>query len=346
MLDMLGSLIGFVTVVFLLSLVSTSLVQMTSSMLRLRGRNLFRSLERVVQTAGDTCGLGEVNMNPKELAERVCSSPALLELGRSVIPGAVPRWLRGPSRTWIDKGELKEILDGLGDVPKELVAKVEELFPRLEALSAKRFAFFMRTISIFWALVIAVVFQVSTPDLLQKLSTDAAFRESAIKSIEDEVEYESVPAAALDALAERHAELGDVLKAVKEAGAGKTDLISDLRAALKDREDAETVMGDYAELHDKLLRERIESSVGSLAQLDIEPWGQGDDFYGTWVGTWPQPDWRNILGVLLTAALLSLGAPFWFQMLKNLSGLRDLLAPGDKKSGGGTSTKPPDAGVA
>jgi hypothetical protein len=39
-----------------------------------------------------------------------------------------------------------------------------------------------------------------------------------------------------------------------------------------------------------------------------------------------QPSLPQIPGVLLTAALLSLGAPFWFNMLKQLVNLRPVLA--------------------
>ena len=39
-----------------------------------------------------------------------------------------------------------------------------------------------------------------------------------------------------------------------------------------------------------------------------------------------EPWWQQIPGVLLTAGLLSLGAPFWFSMLKQLTGLRPVLA--------------------
>ena len=77
MLETLGILIGFVTVVLLLSVVSTSLVQMTSSVLRLRGRNMFRGLEMLFVGAAATCGK-KVNMSAKSLVEAVCSSPRLL----------------------------------------------------------------------------------------------------------------------------------------------------------------------------------------------------------------------------------------------------------------------------
>jgi len=37
--------------------------------------------------------------------------------------------------------------------------------------------------------------------------------------------------------------------------------------------------------------------------------------------------WGQIVGVLITGILLSLGAPFWFEQLKNLSNLRDTMNP-------------------
>jgi hypothetical protein len=40
---------------------------------------------------------------------------------------------------------------------------------------------------------------------------------------------------------------------------------------------------------------------------------------------------RNVLGVLLAAAFLSLGAPFWFNALKNLSNLRTVVATKEKQ---------------
>jgi hypothetical protein len=39
-----------------------------------------------------------------------------------------------------------------------------------------------------------------------------------------------------------------------------------------------------------------------------------------------EPWWKQVPGVLLTAGLLSLGAPFWFNMLKQLTGLRPIIA--------------------
>jgi hypothetical protein len=40
---------------------------------------------------------------------------------------------------------------------------------------------------------------------------------------------------------------------------------------------------------------------------------------------------RNLLGILITTAFLSLGAPFWFNSLKGLSNLRTVLAENERK---------------
>jgi len=49
-----------------------------------------------------------------------------------------------------------------------------------------------------------------------------------------------------------------------------------------------------------------------------------------WLGRWPNEGgiwWFNhLFGLLLTAGLLTLGAPFWFNLLKNLTSLRPALA--------------------
>ena len=64
----------------------------------------------------------------------------------------------------------------------------------------------------------------------------------------------------------------------------------------------------------------------------------------------PVPGFREAirahwLGWLLTAMAVSLGAPFWFQMLQKLSGLRDALSPEEKPNGKGGDSKPKPAQI-
>jgi hypothetical protein len=56
----------------------------------------------------------------------------------------------------------------------------------------------------------------------------------------------------------------------------------------------------------------------------------------------------NLLGVILSAMLLSLGAPFWFNTLKNVVRLRSVIAGKDdeqRQSRQGTQTMPAAAGT-
>jgi hypothetical protein len=48
---------------------------------------------------------------------------------------------------------------------------------------------------------------------------------------------------------------------------------------------------------------------------------------GEW--SWPK---RRLLGILISAALLSLGAPFWYNTLKSLTNLRPTLANAVEKN--------------
>ena len=52
---------------------------------------------------------------------------------------------------------------------------------------------------------------------------------------------------------------------------------------------------------------------------------------------WP---WQHLLGLFLSAAFLSLGAPFWFNTLKSLTNLRPVLAQQVDKQPASTANKP------
>ena len=45
-----------------------------------------------------------------------------------------------------------------------------------------------------------------------------------------------------------------------------------------------------------------------------------------WLAWWREDTRRRVAGVLMTAVFLSLGAPFWHNLLRRLGSLRPLLA--------------------
>lgn len=70
------------------------------------------------------------------------------------------------------------------------------------------------------------------------------------------------------------------------------------------------------------LNNRLDTLQTKLKETDLklvpEPWCWS--FYG---------DWRALLGVILSAFLLGLGAPFWYGALRNLVGLRHVVEQKD-----------------
>lgn len=64
-----------------------------------------------------------------------------------------------------------------------------------------------------------------------------------------------------------------------------------------------------------------------------------------WIGRWTVHNWApKLLGILLTAMLLSLGAPFWYNALKNLVRLRSLIAQKDDDQRAARQTSTPISG--
>jgi hypothetical protein len=69
--------------------------------------------------------------------------------------------------------------------------------------------------------------------------------------------------------------------------------------------------------------------------------------FGAWWTYWsPQKLLLQILGILLTAVLLSLGAPFWYSALTNLLRLRGVLAPKEERDRAERQTTQLDGGGA
>jgi hypothetical protein len=52
-----------------------------------------------------------------------------------------------------------------------------------------------------------------------------------------------------------------------------------------------------------------------------------------------QRGWRHFLGIIAAGALLSLGAPFWFNLLSQLANLRTVLANREKEDRGKARTE-------
>jgi hypothetical protein len=91
------------------------------------------------------------------------------------------------------------------------------------------------------------------------------------------------------------------------------------RAAALSRFDASSAAASQKILQDAAQNAAKTSAIASQAGFDILK------------SRWPaKPDAIYLGGVLITAALLSLGAPFWFNALKSMTNLRSVLASKEK----------------
>ena len=178
-----------------------------------------------------------------------------------------------------------------------------------------------------------------TPDLLNSLATSEARREAIIATIPNVTNQAETAIARMDddfvdrALA-RLAQDYPTRQVLFDEVSGSTDsreeMLAELRAVLAGDEQRDAIVNRYAEIIDEDSRADLNSAIltagsaiDSLEIVDIRPWNDGWAFYSSAEGL----RWQRIIGVLLTAILLSFGAPFWFEQLKNVATLRSALAP-------------------
>jgi len=374
LLDVLSVVIAFATLMLLLSLVVTSLVQSAQYVFQMRIRTLQRGLEDLLgtslasaETDGGARQAGEEHAEKaSKLARDILTSPYVSQgrIGRRTTAGG--RWLgrlASMRRTsWIEKDELKALLrqqsGELGAASVKVLRDVDRWFERLEANTQKEFLVRVRWVTLALALGVAAVFQVDAFETLRELSMNPELRQE-------------LSAAASPLLEETKAEIADlrdqrrvaeeallrldranddpaIQTAIEEVAGSDSDRgeqVDELRLALEAHDvPAETrdqQIARYRSHLEEIAGERLDraeamrtAAVGQLARFNVTPWGRTGEFY-----------WRkghglrglqlgHLLGVLVTAAFLSLGAPFWFNQLKNLAALRDQLeqALGKKKA--------------
>jgi hypothetical protein len=232
--------------------------------------------------------------------------------------------------------------DFLDDPSTDDVKTLAAKFRSLEPAMSDRFARTMQMWTAIWGLVVAIIFQVSAPALLRTLSTSQAKRDAVLALVPGVLKQAetSIPSAMSDDFVDRalaqlaadpvvtnRADAADVKSAFEQVS-GSTDsrqeMVNDLRAVLSGFDNTDVIVRRYGEIIDTTATHDVDAaittataSVDSLGAIDITPWGQGGAFY------WSV---ANILGVLFTAILLSFGAPFWFEQLKNVASLRDALS--------------------
>jgi hypothetical protein len=287
--DVLAALVAFVSIVLLLSMIVTALVQATQSVFRLRARNLLKGVGTLLRNHDLTTATGR--MDVRALASKVLNDDAVALIDKVAKPDAFARHaLLGPKVSWAEPAALAKAIRHVtktepvikapapgeaapaAAAPGAAQPAVDELqreIERMEPAWRKRFQYFVRIITIVWAVLVAGSFQVSAPALFSALSHNAPSAEQAAK---------------------RDAEIARLA-----SQSGEPDL-------------------------------SLDAASSRLDVFGIQFWKKGDFYIDTSKDDWDW-HWDAIIGVLLTAILLTFGAPFWFEQLRNLAALRDLREP-------------------
>jgi hypothetical protein len=342
--DIIGVLIGFVTVMLLLSLVVTGLVQAIQAGIRLRARNLKKGLEALLETV-----IGESKAN-KNIAAEILNANNFLVIGKRKDPDSFISRLKGSIVSYVDPQQLFKLLHtklaSHKDLNKEIFSKINDYWKVLELQMEKQFLKYIRIITIVCALAVAFYFQVSAPDLLNKLSIDSEYRAKivaeAVKLTDESGEkpklilnYQDVSLLALADVEEKYPNVKEALEEVSASGKTKSELLGELDDVLADKiPDVAEVKKYYEQRLDKRYeeegeraQEQIQRATDMLGQFQINGWQYGWAFYTKNKAI----QWKNIIGVIITMILLTFGAPFWFEQLKNLMKLKDTLSKGIKE---------------
>lgn len=206
--------------------------------------------------------------------------------------------------------------DAQGDVDKFRV-KLENWFDETMERTSGWYKKYTQIILFFIGLIIAIVFNVDTIQIAKKLDKDPKLREQVVQQA--------------DAFVKAHPNLDQELKMEKDENekifslhiskiGTPTDSILIRRE--KEKNDS-TSQANYNEIKQK--RELLIKRANSLIEGDIKKvngmLGLGfDDF--KW-GKFPS----SLLGWVLTALAISLGAPFWFDLLNKMMKLRSSIIP-------------------
>jgi hypothetical protein len=340
LMDVLGTVIAFSAVMLLLSLLVTALVEATQTVAAFRALNLLDGVTDLLEAEG-------------------VKDP--LRVARALLAGETTKrsWFRRlvPRMTAIGYDDLLARLARYAKTHEgfSVPAITREEFQHMEDRTSARFRRGVRLVSVAWAFVVAFYFQVDAPALLARMSNDPQARARAEQVGAELLAAPEVQAAvrdrsdtvnaAVDELGRRHPELSRSLEQVSGQAFDRRTMLAELRLIFRDqRADAEKLAGEYEAIVEHLEAplqapaSKTEQQTTQLGTLDITPWRSGLSFYVK-EGSVQGLSW---IGVLVTTVLLTLGAPFWYERLRGLIGLRDTFA--ERAKAVASKAAPPDSG--
>ncbi|MBZ5536665.1 MAG: hypothetical protein LAO31_11975 [Acidobacteriia bacterium] len=248
------------------------------------------------------------------------------------------------------------------DLSPEVIKNLDTLFPQLAVSAQKaigdieqgfdstmdrvsqRFAMQMRIWTVVFSFLLAFVLHLDAFRLSTQLSSDATVRASLVAAAETisrqagDVLGKTSSSPFVEAMKQLKIQdpLANQLLAFPPVLESNEEAETWIREQVKDSDQAEKLVKAFRNVLQATLRTRMDSlkvQVNSLKdELNKTEFQLVPDPYPGWDFLPYHPQWkRHLAGILCAAALLSLGAPFWFNILKTLTNLRPLLATKQQK---------------
>lgn len=205
------------------------------------------------------------------------------------------------------------------------------------------FQMHMRIVTIVFAILTAFLLQLDTIDIFRTLRDRPGLVEALVKSAPGFVEEggkildssDTVASRAYLLWLEKHPLFE--LKPLPSSGTPQAyhdALEAWLKAKAVNPDEAAALLKEYDGLQAEGTKKYLQSRQETAATLKDDLAKTGFDLVpASFLGRWDDPRysglgqfWPHLLGLLLTAGFLTLGPPFWFNLLKNLMSLRPAVA--------------------
>jgi hypothetical protein len=346
MLEMLDVAIGFATVMLAVSLIIMSLTQGLASLLALRGARLRRGIEELIkQTLPSVVNqLEQARLTPKQLSERVLQHPLVSD-------SATRKKGRWGMATAIKVEELLPVLDNvLSELGLNAVIEVEkkrlgDWFDAFMARVSQWFVMNTRWITVGLAIPVAFGMHLDSVEVIKRIKTDTetrakltAMSASLLDQSPEAVKYtENAYRVTLSEL-----EKANAGQFVAQPNAETRQLVSSKPEAVKwigENAKDPSQVADLTRKFDTALEpkltealnksiDRVKTLQSELGSAGISIYPGGDHTYRHWLN----PFTSHFLGMTASVLFLSLGAPFWFNTLKNMTSLKSIVAQKEERS--------------
>jgi len=260
--------------------------------------------------------------------------------------------------TFTNEQQQKAVLDSLANFGATVERATTEAYDRFQRWfgsaqdrAEQWFQTHVRVVTIICSICTAFVLQLDTAEIYQQLRDQPKLVEALVKSAPTVLQQGAAATDATDTPAyetyllwlKKHPQYPiEKLPADGSAQSYRQAIATRLQEA--GTKDSASLLADYDALTNEGTQELLKKSKETVdvlrqtldeAGFDIVP----HHFFGRWDKD-PTPTWAHALslprpiavylahlvGILATAGLLALGAPFWFNLLKNLTSLRPALA--------------------